>query len=148
MADHGTRTRYNEGCTDGPEGKACDPCRKANRDYFKKYGQDKKSEKIGTVTKLKPAKEAGNTPAEWPIGPTEQGVIAVLTNVPAAEKRPDLVASARAMARLQDNPLYAAQQTAAAKQLQLIMDQLLKGSEKKGRLAAVRQMSQPQSATG
>jgi len=141
MAEHGTRTRFNQGCTDGPDGSACDPCKRANRDYFKKYGQDKKA-KNGTVTNLPSAN------ATLAIGPCEQAVIDTLQGVPAAEKRPDLVASARAMARLQDNPLYAAQQTAASKQLQALMAELMKGTERKGRLAAVRQMSKPESATG
>ena len=142
MAEHGTRTRFNKGCTDGPDGTACDPCKKANRDYFKQYGQDKKAKSIGTVTNL-PSAQADNV-----IGPCEQAVIDALQGVPAAEKRPDLVASARAMARLQDNPLFAAQQTAAARQQREIMAELMKGTERKGRLAAVRQMSKPESATG
>ena len=144
MADHGTRTRYNQGCTDGPEGTACDPCKLANRDYFKKYGQDKKAEQLATVTDIAAASAA----AVELIGPAEQAVVNTLAGLPTADKRPDLVASARAMARLLDNPLYAAQQTAAAKELRSVMDQLLKGSEKKGRLAAVRQLSRPESAAG
>lgn len=146
MAEHGTRTRFNQGCTDGPDGTACDPCKKANRDYFKKYGQDKKAKNIGTVTNLPSA--SGQTDPAGVVGPCEQAVMDTLSGVPAAEKRPDLVASARAMARLQDNPLYAAQQTAASKQLQALMAELMKGTERKGRLAAVRQMSRPESATG
>lgn len=146
MANHGTRTRFNQGCTEGPEGTACDPCKKANRDYFKKYGQDKKAEQLGTVTKLT---TADNKPVEQPvIGPVEAGVIATLDGLPSAAKRPDLVASARSMARLQDNPIHAAQQVGAAKAQKEIMDQLLKGSEKKSRLASVRSMTIPAAATG
>lgn len=146
MANHGTRTRFNQGCTDGADGSACDPCKKANRDYFKKYGQDKKAEKLGTVTNLPSAKSDKEPLPE--IGPCEAAVIKTLEGVPAAANRPDLVASARAMAKLQDNPLYAAQQTAASKQLQALMTELMKGTERKGRLATVRQMSRPESATG
>lgn len=145
MAEHGTRTRFNKGCTDGPDGTACDPCKKANREYFKQYGQNKKAKNIGTVTNLP---SANQTDPAGVIGPCEQAVIDALQGVPAAERRPDLVASARAMARLQDNPLFAAQQTAAARQQREIMAELMKGTERKGRLAAVRQMSKPESATG
>lgn len=146
MARHGTRTKFNQGCTDGLDGTACEPCRQANNEYFKKRNQDKNAEKYGSVTPIsKPSESAPEIPL---IGASEQAVIDTLDGNATALKRPDLVTSARAMARLLDNPLFAAQQTAAAKQLREIMAELLKGSEKKGRLAAVRQMSRPDSATG
>lgn len=150
MARHGTRTRFNQGCTDGAEGTACDPCRQANNEYFKKRNQQKNAEKLGIagVTTLTTAAEA---PVEQPAapGPVEQGVIDALAKVPAAvEARPDMAASARAMARIQDNPLFTAQATNAARQLRDLMADLMKGSAKKRKLAAVRQMTNPTAATG
>lgn len=150
MARHGTRTRFNQGCDEGPEGTACEPCRQANNDYFKKRAQDKKAEKLGIagVTKLT---TAASNPVDQPAapGPVEQGVIDALAKVPAAvEARPDMAASARAMAKIQDNPLTVAQATNAARQLREIMTDLMKGSTKKRKLAAVRQMTNPGAATG
>lgn len=150
MARHGTRTRFNQGCTDGPEGTACEPCRKANNDYFKKRAQAKKAEQLGIadVTTLTTAAEA---PVDQPAkpGPVEQGVIDALAKVPAAvDARPDLAASALAMARIQDNPLFTAQATNAAARQLTIMGDLMKGSTKKRKLAAVRQMTNPAAATG
>lgn len=142
-AKHGTRSRFNQGCTDGVDGGSCDPCKQANNEYFKQRHQDKNAEKLADVTPIN-----GATPVVADIGTAEQAVIDTLSGNANALKRPDLVASARAMARLLDKELFAAQQTAAAKQLREIMAELLKGSEKKGRLAAVRQMSRPESATG
>lgn len=150
MARHGTRTRFNQGCDEGPEGTACDACRQANNDYFKKRAQDKKAQALGVagVTKLTTAASA---PVDQPAvpGPVEQGVIDALAKVPAAvEARPDLAASARAMAKIQDNPLTVAQATNAAARQITIMEQLMKGSTKKRKLAAVRQMTNPAAATG
>lgn len=138
MASHGTRARFNQGCTDGPEGMACDPCRQANNEYFKKRYQKKNAEKI---TKLSTAADA---PVDQPRepGPVEQGVIDALAKVPAAvEARPDLAASAIAMARIQDNPLFTAQATNAAARMLTIMEQMMKGSQRRRKLAAVRQMT-------
>lgn len=149
MANHGTRTRFNQGCTDGPEGTACDKCRQANNDYFKKRAQDKKAKELGIapVTSI----GAAQTPVDQPRipGPVEQGVIDALAKVPAAvEARPDMAASALAMARIQDNPLTVAQATNAARQLRELMGDLMKGSAKKRKLAAVRNMTNPAAATG
>jgi hypothetical protein len=152
MANHGTRTRFNQGCTDGPEGTACDPCRLANNDYFKKRAQDKKAQKLGvdpaTVTSL-PGADQPKVDQPFIPGPVEQGVIDALAKVPAAvEARPDLAASAKAMARIQDNPLTVAQATNAAARQYQIMTDLMKGSQKKRKLAAVRQMTNPSAAAG
>lgn len=32
-AQHGTRSKYTAGCTDGPDGGACEPCKAAHREY-------------------------------------------------------------------------------------------------------------------
>lgn len=40
---HGTRARYNQGCTDGPDGKPCAPCRRANAAYMKRYRKGRAS---------------------------------------------------------------------------------------------------------
>lgn len=141
-ARHGTRTRFNAGCTDGPDGTACDLCKQANRDYFKKRQQDKNAEKAGLD---KPA----DKPAPRLIGPIEQGVIDLMAmNPKAVEARPDLAEAAKAMARLQDNLLYAAQATNANAKMRETITELLRGTAKKGKLASVSQMTQPSTATG
>lgn len=152
MAEHGTRTRFSKGCTDGPEGTACDPCRQANNDYFKKRALVKKAEKIAGVTTLTTrvgGDDLNGRPRADEFGPVELGVITSLAKVPAAvEARPDLAASARAMARIQDSALTVAQATNAARQMREIMADLMKGSAKKRKLASVRQMTNPTLATG
>lgn len=142
MADHGTRTRYNQGCSDGVDGGACEPCVKANRDYYKGYTQKRKG-KGDAAAKLAAAPEPTDEP-----GPMEQAVLDVVETLPMAQRRPDLVAAAKAMARILDNPLYVAQQTNALKQYRDTMDQLMKGSERKGKLASVRAMTQPKTQAG
>lgn len=138
-ARHGTRSKYNEGCR-------CDKCNLAESDYKKKRYLNDKGKKLGTVTKLTNAADEPVTQPP-PMGPTELGVMAALEAAPAlAAARPDLVASARAMARIQDNALHVAQQTNAAARMLDIMDRLLKGTQKKRKLAAVRNMPNP--ATG
>lgn len=141
-AKHGTRAKFNAGCTDGPEGTACDPCKKANRDYFKARNQAKNAEKHGgTVTVLKTAATSTEQPAIREIGGVEAGVILELEGLPTLETRQGLVQTALTLARCLDSPLAIAQHPSAARQLADILDKLRKGAEKKGRLSAVRAMT-------
>jgi hypothetical protein len=146
MANHGTRTRFNQGCTDGPGGTACDACKKANNDYFKRRNQQKNAEKLGIVTQLPAIKDksSDNPPVGLTAGPgaNEAAVLQELAGLPNAQTRPSLAQGALTMARILDNPLTVAQQTQALRQLRETMAELRKGSERKGRLAAVRQMTQ------
>lgn len=150
MADagHGTRTRYNRGCTDGTGGTACDPCKQANRDYFKLRNQKKNAEKHGGTVASLPT--AANAPVDQPrgLGPNEAGVVAELEGLPSLETRPGLVQAAYTLARVLDSPLAIAQHPQAAGRLADILDKLRKGAERKGRLATVRAMTSPGTATG
>jgi hypothetical protein len=73
-------------------------------------------------------------------GPVELGVEAEISCL-AAEARPGLASAALALARIMDNPRAVATQPAAARQLVVILDQLSKGTHRRGRLAVVRAMS-------
>lgn len=144
-ARHGTRSRYQT-CTDGANGKQCDPCKLAEANY-------QKARRHGVKAPVVTLKTAAQEPVDQPDAPpepgiNETGVIAELDGVPAATNRPGLYAVAITLARLLDNPLAVAQHPSAAEKLNKILDQLRKGAEKKGRLTAVRQMSKPSSATG
>lgn len=152
-ARHGTRSKYVAGCR-------CDPCCIAEANYQKKRRQNKKAAAVSNVVTLNTGMSQrvggddlnGRTepiPGVEVIGPVEQGVIDALAKVPAAvTARPDLAASARAMARIQDNPVTVAQATNAAARMLTIMEQLMKGSQKKRKLASVRNITNPTAATG
>ncbi|MBF4194656.1 hypothetical protein [Mycolicibacterium phlei] len=146
MDNHGTRSRYVQGCTDGPDGRACEACRKANNDYLKARRQKKNAEKYGgKVAVLKPQAPAVPEPE---IGPNEAATLEELAKLPNADARPGLRQVALTLARLLDSPLAIAQHPQAAGRYTEIMRELRKGAEKKGRLAAVRQMASPKVATG
>ncbi|MBO0676804.1 hypothetical protein JRC04_04945 [Mycolicibacterium sp. S2-37] len=66
-----------------------------------------------------------------------------LEGVPQAIARPGMYQIALTLARLLDNTVAVAQHPGAAKNLAEILATLRKGSEKKGRLASVRQMTNP-----
>lgn len=133
-ARHGTRACYNGGCR-------CDKCKLAEANY-------QKARRHG-VTALPNAERA---PVEQPEvrepGPTEASVLAELATLPAAETHPSLAQGALAMARILDNPLHVAQQPQALARMAEMMKELRKGVKKGGRLAAVRSMTRPESATG
>lgn len=159
LADHGTRHRYNQGCTDGPDGEACVPCRQANNEYSKQNSQVKRAEALGAenvtsitkgkrTTKRKTGNEDDDKPAPREPGPMEVACLAVTANLDRAKARPDLVEAALALARDIDLPLAIAQRNNLVARYQAVLDDLTKGSEKKSRLTAVRQMTKPASATG
>src|SRR5437899_155833 len=110
-ARHGTRSRYVSGCTDGPDGKHCELCKLAEANYQKKRRRGIVGNVIPmTMLPVAPTNtkvggdDLNGRPQPYDIGPVEQGVIDVLAKFPAAgEARPDLAASARAMARIQDS---------------------------------------------
>lgn len=140
MANHGTRTRFNQGCTDGHDGAACDPCRLANNEYFKKRGQAKKAEKHnGTITTLS---SAASTPITQPRipGPMEQAILDQHDSLPQADAKPELFQAALVLCRICDNPSNVAQQTQAINQFRLVMADLRKGGGKKSRLAESRNL--------
>ena len=124
---HGVRARYKAGCR-------CVECKLAEANYHKarRHG----------VTPISSA--PSNAPeAEPGHGAVEDGVLAELDGIAAADARPGLKQTALALARVLDNPLTVAQHPSAAHRLGEILTTLRKGAEKKGRLAAVREMSRP-----
>ncbi|QSN54853.1 hypothetical protein I3U39_24345 [Mycobacteroides abscessus subsp. abscessus] len=71
-------------------------------------------------------------------------MIAEIDALGIAERRPGLVQTAYALARVLDNQLAIAQHPSAARQLSELMDKLRKsGTVGKGKLAAVRAMTRP-----
>ncbi len=134
MARHGTRTCYNDGCR-------CDKCKIAEANYQKKrrHGTDD-----ATVVSLPGASaDVVDNPEPRPIGPCEQAAIDELSDTPASLARPGLYQMALAMARLVDNPVTVAQHTQAAARYAELSATLRKGTEKRSRLSAVREMSKP-----
>lgn len=141
IAEHGTRQRYNQGCAEGPDGMACDPCRAANNEYSKQHSQAKRAEALGaSVTPISKGVSTA-APAEREPGPMELACLAVLENVERAKARPDLAQAALALARDIDLPLAIAQRNNLVARYQDVLNDLMKGAEKKSRLALVRQMT-------
>lgn len=140
---HGSRSKYNQGCR-------CDPCVQANRDYNKARGQSIRAKRNspGSVTKLPTAtKTAAPAPAE--PGRVEAGVLAEIDGLSTAANRQGLVEIAIALARVLDSPLAMAQHASAAHRLSETLDKIRKGADsRKSKLAAVRQMTRPDAATG
>ena len=139
-ARHGTRTKYNAGCR-------CDPCVQVNRDYDKarKLAIRTGQHVPGKVTAL----PTGTIPAPAEPGRVEAGVMTQLAKLSTTEDRPGLVEIALAMARVLDNPLAIAQHGSTGKALAEIMDKIGKGADaRRSKLASVRQMTRPDSATG
>ena len=139
---HGTRTKYNAGCR-------CDACKQANSDYNRTRGQSKRAAKHGpgTVTKLPTATPVAVL-AEPEPGRVEAGVMNEIGSLSTADSRQGLVEIAIALARVLDSPLAIAQHASAAHRLSETLDKLRKGADsRKGRLAAVRQMTRATEAT-
>lgn len=139
-SQHGTRTRYNTGCR-------CDECKQASRDYDKRRKLAIRSGQHtpGGVTKLPTVAAAPESGA----GRVEAGVIAELDGLSTTASRQGLVEIALALARVLDSPLAIAQHASAAHRLSETLDKIRKGADARtSKLAAVRQMTRPDSATG
>lgn len=133
MAEAHNRRRYNQGCR-------CDVCRKAQADYAKQRRQNKTGEKLGVAPAVQVQAPASEAP------PVDGEVLAAvdreLDQLTSTESRPGLAATARALARLLDNPLAMAQHPSAAGKLMEILAELGKtGRNRKGKLAAVIEMT-------
>ena len=140
---HGTRTKYNQGCR-------CDSCVQANRDYNKVRGQALRARKHApaTVTKL-PSAPTLSTVGDPEPGRVESGVLAEIDGLSTAASRQGLVQIAIALARGLDSPLAIAQHPSAAHRLSETLDKIRKGSDsRKGKLATVRSMTRRTEATG
>lgn len=140
---HGSRTRYNQGCR-------CEPCVQSNRDYNKARGQALRAKKHAPakVTKL-PTVNAAAPRDDYQPGRVESGVLAEIDGLSTAGSRQGLVEIAIALARVLDSPLAIAQHPSAAHRLSETLDKLRKGADaRKGRLAAVRSMTRSREAAG
>lgn len=139
-AQHGSRTRYNAGCR-------CDACKQASRDYDKIRRQRMLASKHGpaAVTAL-PTPPAAATAEP---GPNEAAVRAEIDGLSTAESHPGLVAVAIRNAQVLDSPLAIAQVPSSSKVLMEALEKLRKGADaRKGKLAAVRQMTRTTGAAG
>jgi len=144
MADHGTRTRYRNGCNDGPGGQPCTKCRAAEADAkrrqrAKRPDAPKGSLNVVALPTITQPPQAGTPPS---MGPCEQGVRADLESLPRAAERQGIAAAAIALAQRIDDPGHAAMVARNSHELRNLMDQL-SGPRKKsgGRLATISAMS-------
>ncbi|MCV7255328.1 hypothetical protein H7J86_24500 [Mycobacterium hackensackense] len=150
-AEHGTRSRYNSGCR-------CDLCKQAERDYQ----TDRKSRRAAqkSPAETKPSKVAvlrGTTQQQAPqhspvteYGPVETAIRKQLAELSTVDARGGEAEMAYYLAGLMDNQKTpATAQVQASRQLTELIDRLRKGADKKtGKLASVRRMTRPESATG
>lgn len=149
MAAHGTRQCYADGCR-LPE------CKAAQAQYRREHN----ARKLGVVTEFPKAGRRPGTAAEQVaapvpsasgrVGATLQAVLDELATLTSAETRRGAAESAKALARILDNPNAINSHVAAAKALPVLLEDLRKGSaRRKGRLASVQSMvSKPDTATG
>lgn len=124
---HG-RSRYNAGCR-------CGTCKTANREY----ARGRRSKHLRAVTS--PVPDVTAPPTEPAEGAVVGAVVAQLGGLAAAEERPAMAAIALALARVLDNEAAIPQHAAAAHRLVEVLGALHKGSNRRGRLAAVRAMT-------
>ncbi|MEZ0363384.1 hypothetical protein ACAG26_06720 [Mycobacterium sp. pUA109] len=120
MADHGTRSRYVEGCR-------CDPCKTANR----RHQRDLRAKRRGLD-------DFGTSEP----GPVEQAARDEMATLSAAANRPGDVACVVAMARILDDP----EQYPTHPRASGVMDRILKKLRaasgeraRRGRLVSVHQ---------
>ena len=82
-------------------------------------------------------------------GPVEAGVLAEIEGLQQTSERPGLAQMALSLARVMDDPKAVNQKPAAAAKLAELLDKLRKGADsRKSKLASVREMTRPGSATG
>jgi hypothetical protein len=122
MANHGTPSRYSQGCR-------CADCTEAHRLRAIDYRTRKE--------------ESEPLPAQTAPGQVETAIAVEIAGLASAEARPGLVAIAAALARLLDDPRAKTAKPAAAKGLIAVLDALHKGSAqgRRGGLAVVRAMT-------
>jgi hypothetical protein len=123
MANHGTPSRYSQGCR-------CSDCTEAHRLRAIDYRTRKE--------------ESESLPAQTAPGQVETAIAVEIAGLASAEARPGLVAIAAAMARLLDDPRAKTPKPAAAKTLVAVLETLHKGSAqgRRGSLALVRTMTE------
>ena len=138
-SEHGTKTRYNNGCR-------CDECKNASRKYDQQRRLRSKAIAAGGTAPTR-IKTALLEPETDEPGRVEAGVLAEIEGLSTAESRQGLVEVAVALARVLDKPLAISQHPAAAHRLSETLDKLRQGADQKaGKLATVRAMTRK--ATG
>jgi hypothetical protein len=93
--------------------------------------------------RAKPGQKRLSKESDPEPGHAERGVIYVCANNSIADERPDLVAQARILARLMDNPEREKEWSTASRQLSSLMAQLCPVAKTKsqGRLVAIKKMT-------
>ena len=131
--EHG-RTRYTRGCR-------CEVCKAAERDYQRNRYRRQRGLPVGS-----PDSSTLNVVESQPIEShgcsVVAGVRAELDAAPAAVERPGLTAVALALAAILDDPQHVAVRPAAARQLVAILDTLSKRTQRRGKLAVVKSMTE------
>lgn len=130
--EHG-RTRYTRGCR-------CAVCKAAERDYQRDRYRRQRGLPVDPPAAWKPSVVI-SPPVSPPDGCVVAAVRAELATAPAAVERPGLTAVALALAEILDDKRHVATQPAAARQLVAILGTLSKGTQRRGKLAAVRSMT-------
>lgn len=136
---HGTRRRYQTGCR-------CADCKQAEADYQKRRRRNRTPPALTSVPDSQPTVPAAPEAPQVPAVPPESVQAAVQRELDlldgAREGRPGLVATAMAMARILDNDLAIPQHPGAAGKLLEVLTELGRaGRKRKGKLAAVREMT-------
>ena len=148
MADHGTLTRYRDGCTDGPGGRSCQKCR--NEAAAAKRQQRARNANAQTVAQdfAKPAKvvalsTSSRQQPQTGIGPVESAVRSEFAAI--ANTHQVLFAQACAIAAKMDDPDHGAVISRNSAELDKLRAELLGPKRKMGargnRLAEVSAMS-------
>ena len=138
---HGKRSTYVRGCR-------CEPCKEANTQYQKDLkDRRRRGERIqpplASVTTIRqPAETAPTRDADEP-GPVELAVAKEVKGLSAAGKRPGLVESLYAMAKILDNDAAITTHPSAQRRLEEGLDKLWGASVgRKGTLADVAKMTE------
>jgi hypothetical protein len=102
---------YRNGCTAGPGGRACQPCRNAAAAQKRRLrARDPHAQTIAQGLPKVVALPAQPQPVEaTEPGPIESAVIAQIQAIKPGPEKAGIVASAQALARLMDNEDYSAQ---------------------------------------
>lgn len=134
---HG-RARYTKGCR-------CGVCREANRAYQRRYRAEKLKPVPDLPAAAKPAETREFGGDTWTriesSNVVAEAVQRQLDELGVQERRPGLAAVALRLAELLDNPLALPQHPSAAGRLVEILGQLSKDTQRRGKLAAVRSLT-------
>lgn len=133
MGDVHNRTRYLAGCR-------CDECKAAQSKYRKERRQKENAEKAAPRVMVS-VPDLPTSPASESFSVLD-AVNEELSNLSTTAERPGLAAAARAMAMVLDSPAALPQHPSAAGKLAELLETLGKnGRQRKGKLAAVREMT-------